>query len=219
MSQQQAPLFPLPNVTLFPHTSAPFHLFEPRYRQMMQGALDADRVIVMATVRPEHAEEMAGDPPVYPVACAGFIQTYQKLADGRFNLVLQGTHRVRIVAELPREGDRLYRVGELERLEDTVVDANRCAALRERVTEHLAELAREAGGVPLEQSVGRLETMDLSAFTDGVCLAVGLPAAEKQALLEADSLDDRLVRLDGTLEFHRAMLAHGGPEAGPETVH
>ncbi len=219
MSTQQAPLFPLSNVTLFPRASVPLHLFEPRYRQMMEAALEGNRVIAMATARPEHASDMAGDPPVYPIACAGFVQSYQKLADGRFNLVLQGTHRVRIVSEQPPKGERLYRVGELEPLEDSVVDAGRCAELRERVTAHLADLARQATGVSLEHTVGRLQTMDLAAFTDGVCQAVALPTTEKQSLLEADTLDDRLVRLEGTLAFHRAMMERGGADSGPETVH
>lgn len=219
MSKPQAPLFPLSNVTLFPGTGAPLHLFEPRYRQMIQAALAADRVIVMATVRPEHADEMAGDPPIYPIACAGFIQTYQKLADGRFNIQLQGTHRVRILRELPREGERLFRMGEFDRLEETTLDATHCHTLRERVTEHLAELALETTGLSLEHTVGRLTAMDLPTFTDTVCQTVGLPVAEKQALLEADSIDERLRRLEGTLEFHLALIERGGTGPGAGTVH
>jgi len=215
----QAPLFPLSNVTLFPGTGAPLHVFEPRYRQMMQAALDADRVIIMATVRPEHAHEMAGDPPVYPIACAGFIQNYQKLADGRFKLQLQGTHRVRILRELPRADERIYRIGEFERLDETTLDAARCHTMRERVTEQLAELARETTGLSLEHTVGRITTMDLTTFTDTVCQTVGLPVAEKQALLEADSIDERLRRLEGTLEFHRALIERGGTGPGAGTVH
>lgn len=219
MSRPQAPLFPLSNVTLFPRASAPLHLFEPRYRQMMQAALDADRVLVMATVRPEHVDAMAGDPPIYPLACAGFIQSYQKLADGRFNLRLDGTHRVRIQRELPREGDRLYRIGEFERLDEAIEDAARCAVLREQVTEHLTRLAHETTGLALEHVVGRLGTMDLATFTDNVCQTVGLSVVEKQALLEADSLDERLERLMGTFEFHLALNERGSTGSGPPTVH
>ncbi|MCP3983321.1 MAG: LON peptidase substrate-binding domain-containing protein [bacterium] len=219
MSKPQAPLFPLSNVTLFPGTGAPLHIFEPRYRQMMQAALAADRVLVMATVRPEQAHEMAEAPPIYPLACAGFIQSHQELADGRFNLRLQGTQRVRILRELPATDDRLYRIGEFERLEETILDAAHCTRLRDRVTEHLTVLVREATGLALDHTMSGVASMDLATFTDSVCQTVDLPVQEKQALLEADSIDERLLRLEGTLEFHRALAQQAGTGSRPDTVH
>ncbi len=186
----------------------------------MEAALEGDRTIVMATVRPDHVEEMGGDPPLYDVGCAGFIQTYQRLADGRYNLVLQGTQRVRIDRELPREGDRLYRVAECTPLDDPVHDPSGCADLRRAVIGHLERIAAQNGGEALEHSVGRLEGMEVAAFADGVCQALGLPTAEKQALLEAESIDERLVRLEAALGFHRAMVERGGSDdTGPASVH
>ncbi len=207
-------------MALFPRAAAPLHVFEPRYRQMMEAALEGDRTLVMATVRPDHVEEMAEDPPIYDVGCAGFIQTYQRLADGRYNLVLQGTQRVRIDREVPREGDRLYRIGEFTPLGDPVHDPNACAELRRSVIAHLERIAAQNAGEALEHSIGRLESMEVAAFADGVCQALGLPTAEKQALLEADSIDERLVRLEAALGFHQAMVERGGSdESGPASVH
>jgi hypothetical protein len=214
------PLFPLSNVVLFPRAVAPLHIFEPRYRQMTEAALDTDRVIAMVTVRPEHVEDIAGDPPIYPIGCAGFIQSYQKLADGRLNLLLQGMHRVRIDLEVPRTGDRLFRIGEVSDLEDPVERPERCAELRGQVARHLSQIVGSGAGQAMEQTLGRLEGMDPQAFADGVCQALTLETAEKQALLDANSIDERLHRLEGALGFHLAMMERGASgDIDPESVH
>ncbi len=114
MSTDELAIFPLSNVVLFPGVQAPLHLFEPRYRQMAEHVLDGDRRIGMVVVPPEHAAEMRGDPPVYPIGCTGTVGQSQRLRDGRFNVVLIGTHRFRITSEAPQPADRLYRVAEVE---------------------------------------------------------------------------------------------------------
>ena len=83
---------------------------------MTEDALASDRRIGMVAVRAERMGEMAGDPPLYATGCAGFIAEHQRLADGRFHLLLRALHRFRIVHELPREPGRLYRVAEVEPL-------------------------------------------------------------------------------------------------------
>src|SRR5262249_5507316 len=109
-------LFPLANVVLFPRIHCPLHIFEPRYRQMTTDALAGSRQIGMATVRPEHAEQMSGDPPLFSIGCAGTIRRAQRYDDGRYDIVLFGTQRFRIEHEIPREGERLYRVARVELL-------------------------------------------------------------------------------------------------------
>ena len=97
MSTDEIAIFPLSNVVLFPRMQCPLHLFEPRYRQLAEHVLADDRRIGMVVVPPEHADEMHGDPPVYPIGCAGTIGQSQKLRDGRFNIVggCLGTNGVR----------------------------------------------------------------------------------------------------------------------------
>ena len=84
---QEIPIFPLSNVVLFPQIHCPLHIFEPRYRQMTQAALDGDRRIGMVAVRPDAVSEIRGDPPVFHVGCVGTIVEHQQLDDGRFNLL------------------------------------------------------------------------------------------------------------------------------------
>src|SRR5512147_373282 len=113
---EELPLFPLSNVVLFPRVRAPLHIFEPRYRQMTEHALAGERRIGMVVVPPEHLERIAGDPPVYAIGCAGVISASQRLPDGRFHIMLDGTWRFRIQEELPHAPGRLYRLARVERL-------------------------------------------------------------------------------------------------------
>src|SRR5919202_6071408 len=93
------PIFPLPNVVLFPNVFLPLHIFEPRYREMVADALDADRMIGMVLLRPGWERDYQGRPPVYPIGCSGVITHAERLDDGRYNIVLRGVERFRIVEE------------------------------------------------------------------------------------------------------------------------
>jgi len=84
------PIFPLPNVVLFPNVFLPLHIFEPRYRAMVADALKGDRIIGMALLRPGFEASYEGRPPVYPIGCAGVITHTDPLPDGRSNIVLRG---------------------------------------------------------------------------------------------------------------------------------
>ena len=112
------PIFPLPNVVLFPRVRTPLHIFEPRYRQMTEAALAAEQQIVMAVIRPQFADDAAGDPPIFDIACAGVIVESQRFPDGRFHILLHGTERVRILAEGRRPAGQLYRSAPVRSLAD-----------------------------------------------------------------------------------------------------
>lgn len=99
----QLPIFPLPDAVLFPNTLLPLHVFEPRYRQMVEDCLAGDRRLAMAILRPGWENEYYGRPPVHPIAGVGEIVQHERLADGRFNILLKGTMRLGIVAELAPE--------------------------------------------------------------------------------------------------------------------
>ena len=109
------PLFPLPNVVLFPRAVLPLHVFEDRYRRMTADALTGDRRLAMALLRPGwHASYHAtaeGRPTLEPVVCVGTIVAHERLADGRYNLLLRGDGRARIVREV---GVGPYRSAEVE---------------------------------------------------------------------------------------------------------
>src|SRR4249919_2047953 len=93
------PIFPLPNVVLFPGVFLPLHIFEPRYREMVADALAGDRVIGMVLLRPGYEHDYDGHPSVYSVGCSGVITHCERLTDGRYNLILRGLERFRILDE------------------------------------------------------------------------------------------------------------------------
>jgi Lon protease-like protein len=99
MLPPEIPLFPLPNVALFPSALLPLHIFEARYRAMVADALDGERLIGMVMLRPGWEPHYERTPPVYPIGCAGFITHADRLADGRFNIMLRGLEKFRIVSE------------------------------------------------------------------------------------------------------------------------
>ena len=218
MSSFSIPLFPLSNVVLFPGCLAPLHIFELRYRQMTEAALEGERLIGMVTVRPDAREEMGGNPPIYAVGCAGFITDHQRLPDGRYNIVLRGVKRFRVESESAPDCERLYRLANARWLNDPDGgSADARTGLREGVLGHLRRLARRSQGGG-EVSLAELGELDDGAFTNSLCQTLGLPPEEKQGLLEAASLTERLTQLEGLLAFLLAGLDSSDP-GGASTVH
>src|SRR5262245_4682668 len=96
----KARLFPLPNLVFFPQVMQPLHVFEPRYRQMTADALEGDRLIALVLPKPGWEGDYMGKPLLHDVACIGRIMAEQLLEDGRYNMLLRGLARVRIVDEI-----------------------------------------------------------------------------------------------------------------------
>ena len=112
-----ARLFPLPNLVLYPHVMQPLHIFEERYREMLEDALASDKLIAMAVL-----EAGLGRPittagrPLSEYACLGKVVAHHRLDDGRYNVLLLGVERVRIVKEL--DPLRSFRQASVEMVED-----------------------------------------------------------------------------------------------------
>ena len=101
------PLFPLPDCVLLPHATIPLHIFEPRYRRMITDALHGRKLMALAVFEGEHWKyDYLGHPPVRPCVCVGHIAKYERFPDGRYNLLVQGICRARILRELPPEAYR-----------------------------------------------------------------------------------------------------------------
>jgi Lon protease-like protein len=178
-----ARLFPLPNLVLFPHAVQPLHIFEPRYRQLMEDALAGDRLMAMALLQPGWEEHYHDRPPIHPVVCLGHVGTEQRLPDGRFNLLLHGLSRARVLEEVPT--DRLYRTARVKLLPDVAVephglDKTLCREVGEQVMDCYA-----GRGEALEQ-VQRLLAggLPLGILCDVFAFALPLDVDVKRSLLE-----------------------------------
>ena len=116
----QIPIFPLPDVVLFPQTMLPLHIFEPRYRQMVQECLAGDKRLAMGLLKPGWEKDYYGRPPMHAIAGAGEIVQHEELPDGRFNILVRGTMRIGITSELPP--DLPYRIVRAKPLADRYSD-------------------------------------------------------------------------------------------------
>lgn len=215
MTTLTIPIFPLQTPVLFPTCATPLHVFEPRYRAMLADALASERRIGMVTVRPEALREMAGDPPIFPVGCAGFVAQHQRLADGRSLIVLQATSRFRVTRELPRGTERAYRVADVELLGEALGDEALLRAQRSEVARQLDELLAESPERSADLDLEWLAGLDPASFANQLCQAIRLPPPEKQALLEAETIAARLQLLSQTLAFHQSLAGR----AGQHTLH
>lgn len=194
---------------LFPDTRLPLHIFEPRYRQMTEDALQGDRVIGM--VLPSTSLAAPEPTPVFEVGCAGRIGNCRRLPDGRFNLVLEGLRRYRIVRE--EQGDRLYRVVEAELLPDPAfgeLDPDARAELedaRDELEDRVIDLARasERGGA--DELRRRMRRLDPVQLVHALAFGLDCSTMEKQSLLEAPDPVTRCRLLAGLIEFRRAENA------------
>jgi len=133
------PVFPLPSAVLMPHAVLPLHIFEPRYRQMTSDVLDSHGLIAMALFKnePDRDEYLHGQPPLRPIVCAGYVERYEKLSDGRFLLLLRGLCRAKIREEAPHEP---YRTAVLEPIDWPPTDDKYLTEEREAIIEALNDL-------------------------------------------------------------------------------
>jgi Lon protease-like protein len=206
------PLFPLPNVVLFPGALLPLHIFEPRYRAMVTDALDGDHRIGMVLLRPGWERDYEGRPPVHDIGCSGVIIHANRLVDGRYNIVLQGLERFRVMLEdhaLP------YRRATILPLPDASPDD----AVRGAVADLRRRLASIIG-VPMDASgegdtaqAEQLAALPDADFIHTVCQHLDLEPIEKQALLERDSLLQRAGALIELVQMKR-IAAQVPPGSG-----
>lgn len=189
------PLFALPNLVLFPSVNVPLHIFENRYRQMIAEAAEYDDMIGMMLLKGTWEQDYYSHPDVYEIGCAGRLIAREKLADGRFNVILRGESEFRCVREMR---DRPYRRAQVEwrppRSQALELDAEAMSTLYEFLVRYLG---------PGAEAAWRMTVVDRglrdAALVNFLCFHLDIAPLEKQALLEA--LNDRLPCLFDVLSF------------------
>ena len=206
------PLFPLPNVVLFPNVFLPLHIFEPRYREMVSDALSSDRLIGMVLLCPGWQQDYEGRPPVYPIGCSGLITHVEQRSDGHYNIVLRGVERFRILEE---DASRAYRRAVVEAVQEHPVSGDDRAAIRTLRTrlEHILTPPIETSSA--EGATGHDPRVPAAMSDEDLIHALAqyldLEPIEKQALLERPCLRTRASSLVELLEMKMmAARAHGG---------
>jgi Lon protease-like protein len=188
-----ARLFPLPDLVMFPHVMQPLHIFEPRYREMLNDALDGDGLIAMSVLAPGWEEDYDGRPALLPQVCLGKVVTHQRLHDGRYNIMLLGSRRARILAEAP--ATRSFRQAEIELLDETYSaegDSDR-AEMQAELTVRFQKALPLPKGVKAQGPVHELlaSELPLGVLTDLASFALPLDARLKCELLAEADVDCR----------------------------
>ena len=190
------PVFPLPNVVLFPKTYLPLHIFEPRYRAMVSDAAMSGQCIGMALLKEGWETDYYGHPPVFSTGCVGRLASVQPLADGRSNILLQGLERFVIEREWYDKAYREATISLTVRNAETSLDP----AVRRRLFTVLESYLRSLDDAPTWQEFFREEVSD-EIVVNTLSTYLECTPLEKQFLLEADSLYQHARRLSDLIEF------------------
>ena len=183
-------IFPLQGALLFPGLHLPLHLFEPRYRALITDSLARDRRIAM--IQPQGPGD---DAPLFAIGCVGKIGEFEALDDGRFNVILEGVARFRLIRELDVSTPFRQIEGELL----TEPDNEALSAVERASFEREARRFANAQGYQVDwDSVARLDDVSL---INGVSQIAPFDAAAKQALLEAPDVQSRCELLVQLLQF------------------
>ncbi len=183
-------IFPLPGAILFPGLQLPLHIFEPRYRSLVGDALVRDRKI--ALIQPQRSIDGA---PLYTIGCVGRIGEVEAMEDGRYNLILEGEARFKLIREL--DVATAFRQVEGELIEDDENDV--LSAIERAGFEQEARRFASAQGYSVDwDSVERLDDFSL---INGVSQIAPFDPASKQALLEAENIHARCELLIQLMQF------------------
>lgn len=207
------PIFPLPNVTFFPQTYLPLYVFEPRYLKMTANCLGGDRLMGVALLKEGWQRDYFGNPPICRTMGVGKIVDHEQLANGCYNIVLEGLYRVRLIEEYPT---RCFRTGRVKVLLDPALDRAR-AQVGELMREVETAASRLTRLVPqLKDPIRRARSAcpHPLVFTNQLANAVVIDAYERQSILEQDNpilrLKLLLVQLHNLIHEVNCQRVRGG---------
>ncbi len=202
-----ARIFPLPGLVFFPQAVQPLHIFEARYRDLMADTLADDRLIALVLLKPGWEDTYDDRPAIHPVACLGRVIADQLLPDGRYNLLLKGMVRVRIVEELST--DMLYRQANVEIMTDVIsAEVDELMSLRTALADLMLPRVTEG---PTRDQLRELfkGELPLGQLCDVLSFALPLPPESKQALLEITDVPARARQL---MEAFQELAGSGPPK-------
>ena len=190
-------VFPLSNFIIFPNTSVPLNIFEPRYIEMIDNSMKTDRIIGM--IQPKKQKD--GIPQLYNVGCAGKITSFNETEDGRYLIVINGISRFKILKEI--NNNKPYRECEIsfdEYIEDTKENYNEIKFTDlELIFKNLKTLFKKKGYLI---NWKELEKQSLDQTLNALVMASPFSLEEKQALLETININKRKIELEKILNTY-----------------
>ncbi len=207
-----ARLFPLPNLVMFPHVMQPLHIFEPRYRALLEEALEMDKLIGIALLSEGWEAEYEGRPPLRPIACLCRVAHSQRTEQGTYNILALGIERIQIVRELPPH--KLFREAEVQILADVYPDstASHRIQLQQELLDHFKQSLPQIPQVHEQYEQLLSAQIPLGTLTDLIGYSLDLPIPERERLLAEPNVDLRAAFL-----LDRLTLKHSVPRSSPPT--
>lgn len=193
----EIPIFPLPNTVLFPRTFLPLHIFEPRYKQMVTDVLGGSRQIGMALLQPGWEDNSQGNPEVFGTGGTGLITEYKNLEEGKYNILLNGCYRFRIMEFTQEEP---YRIARVELLKEIVPSGREANEIANELALSIDKLNAEK--VFSEVNLNLSDRLDFTTLVNSICSSLNLSVYDKQQLLEIDNLKTRAKTILAVLQQH-----------------
>ena len=193
LTLRNIPIFPLPNVVFFPKTFLPLHVFEPRYRKMIEQSEEHNRLIGVGLLKEGWENDYFGTPDVHEIACVGKIEQYERLTDGKYNIMLYGVSKIKIKNFIQ---DEPYRIAQVEYLSERQIDPSEmneeeeAKAFIQLVKKYLTEV-----GVENSHEIISIQKYSLESIINQIAAILDFSTTEKQELLELDSLETRYLQL------------------------
>jgi hypothetical protein len=201
-------IFPLAGAILLPRAQLPLHIFEMRYRALVKDAMARDRRIAMIQPR-EPEEDDNENPPLFEVGCVGKVAEVEALDDGRFNVILEGVSRFRVVRELDVTTPFRQIEGSIAGFGDEREPAPLSIAMRGGLFSESRKFATALGYAVDWDAV---EELDDEALVNMITQVAPFDIASKQALLEVETMEERSDMLIQFMEFFRMHQATGGDD-------
>ena len=189
-------IFPLSNFIIFPNTSVPLNIFEPRYIKMIDDSMKSNRIIGM--IQPKNKDEIPG---LYSIGCAGRITSFNETDDGRYLIIIKGVSRFKILKEI--NNNKLYRECEVSFNEfgkDMIENFNEIKfSDLELIFKNLKSFFKKKGYII---NWKQLEKQSLDQTINTLAMASPFSLEEKQILLETDDVNDRKIELEKILNTY-----------------
>ena len=200
------PLFPLPTTVFYPNTSLPLHIFEPRYRNMVADALNGKGEIGMILLKPGWESDYEGTPEIMTIGCLGKIKHHSELSEGKYNILLSGLYRFRILNEIK---GKIYRQAQVELLKE-INDKNLTfepSPIKEQLIRVMRlYLANLPEGTKIEQALDMKNCCKLGEFVDKLTHHFDLPVNKMQEFLEQQDVQKRADSLHSLIELKNQLI-------------
>jgi len=200
------PLFPLPTTVFYPNTSLPLHIFEPRYRCMVADALNGKGEIGMILLKPGWESEYQGTPEIMTIGCLGKIKHHSELPEGKYNILLSGLYRFRILNEIK---GKVYREAQVELLKE-INDKDLTSAPSPTKEKLIRVMRLYLKNLPdrtkIEQALDMENCCKLGEFVDKLTHHFDLPVNKMQEFLEQQDVQKRADSLNSLIEFKNQLI-------------